>query len=66
VNRVLRARIEQDLTQAEVAQKAGVTPKIVRAAEQGESISPLSQGRVARALGIDVELLFPTTTEAVS
>lgn len=52
-------RADQELTQAQLARKAGVDVGTVIRAEQGTSrISPLSKARLARALGLPVDDLF--------
>jgi len=53
------ARAQLDLTQQTLAQEAGVDLSTIVRAEKGLKLSPLSQARIARALGRLVEELFP-------
>jgi transcriptional regulator with XRE-family HTH domain len=51
--RLARARLEQDLTQAALAEKAGVSKRTVERLESGEVATQLSGlVRVCRALGL--------------
>ncbi|PLY39322.1 transcriptional regulator [Janthinobacterium sp. ROICE36] len=55
--RVHRARM--DLTQAEVAERAGITRKSINAIESGQMVpSTILALKLARALGLTVEELF--------
>lgn len=52
-------RAMRDLTQAELAERAGVTRKSVNAIETGNMVpSVLLALKLARALGVTVETLF--------
>jgi transcriptional regulator with XRE-family HTH domain len=48
-------------TKEELARRAGVSSQTVRKAERGESVSEASQARLAKALGVSIEKLFPET-----
>jgi transcriptional regulator with XRE-family HTH domain len=52
--RVLRARLERGLTQAEVARLAGVSDGTVSRIETGAARSWASGRKVARALGLEL------------
>ena len=55
--RVHRARL--DLTQAELAERAGITRKSINAIEAGQMVpSTLLALKLARTLGVTVEELF--------
>jgi transcriptional regulator with XRE-family HTH domain len=56
---VLEARVEADLTQVKLAEKAGVAVQTVVRAERGIRISALSEARIARVLGVPRTRLFP-------
>jgi transcriptional regulator with XRE-family HTH domain len=63
--RLGRLRIEQELTQAALAAKAGVSKRTIERLESGEAAAQLSGFlRVCRALGIldRLELLLPEPT----
>lgn len=49
-------RNEIDLTQVELALKADVSPSAIQKLERGEPASLRTVGRVARALGLDLEI----------
>jgi putative transcriptional regulator len=58
-NRLKERRIEQGWTQAELAERVGVTRKTVNTIENGVFVpSALLALKLARALGQPVELLF--------
>ena len=50
---------ERGWTKEELGRRAGVSSQTVRKAERGESISEVSRARIAKALGVAVEKLFP-------
>jgi transcriptional regulator with XRE-family HTH domain len=55
-----RLRIEdKGWTKEELARRADISAQTVRKAERGESVSEISQARLAKALGVTVEKLFP-------
>jgi putative transcriptional regulator len=57
-------RAMHDLTQAELAEKAGVTRKSVNAIETGNMVPSIVLAlRLARALGVSVDTLFSLSTE---
>lgn len=56
-------RVERDWTQIRLARIAGVNPSTVARAERGVRISPLAQGRIARALGLERFDVFPNGEE---
>lgn len=58
------ARIRALLTQDALSRKAGVSQKVISAAEQGQRLSDLSQEKLAQALGVPRASLFPETEEA--
>lgn len=58
-NPVRAARLRDDLTQAQLAERAGLDRATIIRAEAGKHISYISQARIARALLVDVEELFP-------
>ena len=61
--KVLRAM--RDLTQADLAAKAGVTRKSVNAIETGRMVPSVSLAlKLARALGVPVETIFSLDGEA--
>lgn len=63
--KVLRAM--HDLTQADLAAKAGVTRKSVNAIETGRMVpSVLLALKLARALGVPVETMFSLDGEGAS
>lgn len=58
-NRLKVQRAINDLTQAELAEKAGVTRKSVNAIETGRMVpSVLLALKLSRALGVTVDTLF--------
>ena len=61
--RCANARLERNLTQAQLAQDAGVSKRTVERLEAGESVQFASFLRVCRALGLldRLELMFPET-----
>lgn len=59
ITRLREHRATRGLTQAKLAILAGVDPDTVSKAEQGRRVSVLTQGRLARALGVGIEELFP-------
>jgi transcriptional regulator with XRE-family HTH domain len=59
-------RVERDWTQIRLARIAGVNPSTVAKAERGIRISPLAQGRIARALEAERFDLFPISEESAS
>lgn len=63
--RVRDARVDLDLTQAKLAEQAGVSTVTIVRAERGDPISPLAQARIARALGFPRKQLFEPAEEAV-
>jgi DNA-binding XRE family transcriptional regulator len=54
-----QARAKRDLTQAETAALSGVHPQTISNAEQGGNVSRYVKDRLARALAVPVEDLFP-------
>ena len=56
---LLHRRLELDLTQEELARAAGVTSVTVLRAEKGFRIRYGKAFRIARALGVALEDLFP-------
>ena len=55
-----RLRVEKEAwTKKQLADKARVSQQTILKAERGESISEVSQARIAKALGISVRKLFP-------
>ncbi len=65
-NRLKVLRAMSDLTQADLAAKAGVTRKSVNAIETGRMVpSVLLALRLARALGVSVETIFSVHDGAV-
>jgi putative transcriptional regulator len=58
-NRIKQKRAELDLTQAELAERCGVTRKTVNTVENGVfTPSTLLAIKIARALSVPVETLF--------
>lgn len=58
-NTIKVERAKRDLTQADLADMAGVTRRSVNAIETGRMVpSVLLALRIARALGIEVETIF--------
>jgi len=55
-----RARLERLLTQRQLADKAKVSRTTVIAAERGEQVAELSKFRLAKALGMKPEELWPS------
>lgn len=60
------ARAKRDLTQEDLARLARVNPSTIIRAEKGNSVSILTQERIARALGVPREELFPLLEEVAS
>lgn len=61
--RVHRARL--DLTQAALAERAGITRKSINAIESGQMVpSTILALKLARTLGITVEALFALAADA--
>jgi transcriptional regulator with XRE-family HTH domain len=60
------ARVDADLTMSQLAQRAGVALDTISRAEKGMTLSPLTQARIARALGRDRRELFPEPEEATA
>ena len=54
-----RARLEKLMTQRQLADKAKVSRTTVISAEHGEAIAELSKFRLAKALGLSPEELWP-------
>jgi len=61
---VARARAARFWTQSELAKRAGVSVATVIRAEDGQSISLISQARLATALGAPLDDLFPVQEAA--
>jgi transcriptional regulator with XRE-family HTH domain len=61
--RIARARLERNLTQAELAAEAGVAKRTVERLEAGQPSQVANLVRVARALGLagNFDLLVPET-----
>lgn len=59
--RLSRARLNRNLTQAELAEEAGVSKRTIERAEKGESVQLTSFIRILRALGLGdkIDLLVP-------
>ena len=59
--RLARLRIERNMTQAQLANEAGVAKRTVERVESGESIQFLTLVRLARVLGLieDIAQLMP-------
>lgn len=59
--RFAKARLDQNLTQAQMAQNAGVSKRTVERLEAGESVQLVSLIRLCRALELidGLELMFP-------
>lgn len=53
------ARAGADLTQIELAEKAGVHFRTVRKVEDGKTVGDEVKIKLAKALGVDVSALFP-------
>jgi len=63
--RLARARVDQNLTQAALAEEAGVSKRTLERLESGEAATQLSSFlRICRALGMleRFEVLFPEST----
>lgn len=58
------ARVDALMTQEQLAEKAGVHATTIVRAEQGTLPGPLTQERIARALGLSRHDLFPATERA--
>jgi DNA-binding XRE family transcriptional regulator len=56
--RIQDARLEADMTQAQLAAEARVSVFTIIRAEKGNRISALNQTRIARVLGIPRQQLF--------
>lgn len=59
-----RARAARFWTQSELARRAGVSVATVIRAEDGQSVSLISQARLATALGSSLDELFPSEEAA--
>lgn len=58
-NQIKVQRAMRDLTQADLAEKAGITRRSVNAIEAGRMVpSVLLALKIARALGVSVETIF--------
>jgi putative transcriptional regulator len=58
-NQIKVQRAMRDLTQADLAEKAGITRRSVNAIEAGRMVpSVLLALKIARALGVSVEAIF--------
>lgn len=58
-NRLKMHRARMDMTQAELAERAGVTRKTINSVENGIFVpSTILALKLARILGVQVELLF--------
>ena len=49
---------EKGWTKQELAKHAGTSAQTVRKAERGDAVNEVMQGRIAKALGVNVEDLF--------
>lgn len=48
------------LTKEKLARAASVSAQTIRKAEKGQQISEVSRARIANALGVGVEAIFPS------
>lgn len=62
-NRVRDFRVRKLLTQEMLAERAGVSWFTIQRAEKGIRVSLLSQERIARALEVPRDVLFPQPPE---
>jgi len=60
-NRALRrARLQEKAwTMEELSRRAGVSAQTIRKAEQGSPISEVTMVKIAKALGVAIQKLFP-------
>lgn len=58
-----RHRAKQLLTQEALAEAAEVNVSTIIRAERGASLNVLTQERIAQALGVDRDVLFPAPAE---
>lgn len=63
---IARARAARFWTQSQLAKRAGVSVATVIRAEDGQTVSLISQARLATALGMSLDELFPVAEEAAS
>jgi len=59
LNPLRRARALRNLSQERLALLSGVNADTISKAERGLNVSALSQARLARALNVPIEELFP-------
>lgn len=58
-----RLRVEQELTQVQLAEKAGIARSSVARIERGERANAITAQRLAKALGVTVKQLQTETPE---
>ena len=56
-------RFVAGFSQYELGRRAGVDQAVISRAENGFRVSVRARGAIARALGVDVKLLFPDLGE---